>query len=872
MPDIEYDSINMTDEETREVFLKVLNANKILDWPSVSWSFQNFPATLSAVNDVAEDENLVWNIWKMSDTHFNTRYYNSGYLYVSRVKQGFKMTVNSGKRACIVRAKARVQARSNGVIQTTDALIDMWMVIGKDSSSITLTSRHTQYGDGEEAYPTPMRQEIQWDGSGQISAGTPSVSGNPIKNFNNNLVDSTSALRTRSNDVALNNLNLKSTHLAKLTAIRAHNSHYGWSWNGSDITTSGQPMSGGFPQITGDYSVAYVFRPEQFPADMPVFDLNNCSAAGIWNYLDNGDDSEKEPDPFDPGNPVNPVVNSMNTDFKVFLDKKYELAGSTFGQRKVIVNCYNEGFNRNRDLLSDYFRLHVILGYYDGTNLTTTDYYDSSQNPQLWFPIFPDDLGDSPSNRYYLIYCRFECLDSSYLGANAHSNSGLFEVKLKYDGSSKYGVKIDSCRYAYPGESTYTSLSKIVGSDSVEDYTTGGTYTRTYYKYPYTRSGMISYNENLFFYWGGITVEDISYPTDDDYKDKDDVEDETTGSDRTISIGNGMYTYCLTAGGAQDLNDFLWNDLPTGWENVSIDPVKCIISSSQIPFVNTGTSIGGVYVANKFCETSGSWTVNPMKSYNCGTVTIPAINGNFTDITMTTIHLYLPYIGWQEIPASEVICRQSYLAQGVSSKTHRLSFKYLVDFVDGECRCIVSVDGTERWYFDGHCGIDMPFTSDNHAAAIANARKSAVGGALKVAGGLFAVGVGVAGIAVSGGASASAIVGGVSAIGGGVATAASTAVSDFPNAIPKYDYSASCSPSGVIESGMNNYIMVVVESPNAWYPSGYGHRIGYPCEQTLSLGSCSGFTKTRNIDVSGINCTETERAMIKELLDGGVYL
>ena len=40
----------------------------------------------------------------------------------------------------------------------------------------------------------------------------------------------------------------------------------------------------------------------------------------------------------------------------------------------------------------------------------------------------------------------------------------------------------------------------------------------------------------------------------------------------------------------------------------------------------------------------------------------------------------------------------------------------------------------------------------------------------------------------------------------------------------------------------------------------------------MKLGNCKGFTKCANVDVDGLSCTEEERAELKRLLEGGVYL
>lgn len=55
-------------------------------------------------------------------------------------------------------------------------------------------------------------------------------------------------------------------------------------------------------------------------------------------------------------------------------------------------------------------------------------------------------------------------------------------------------------------------------------------------------------------------------------------------------------------------------------------------------------------------------------------------------------------------------------------------------------------------------------------------------------------------------------------------------------------------------------------------PENFAHVYGNKCNRRETLGSLNGYTKCKNVDVSGFTCHEDERSEIKALLESGVYL
>ena len=52
----------------------------------------------------------------------------------------------------------------------------------------------------------------------------------------------------------------------------------------------------------------------------------------------------------------------------------------------------------------------------------------------------------------------------------------------------------------------------------------------------------------------------------------------------------------------------------------------------------------------------------------------------------------------------------------------------------------------------------------------------------------------------------------------------------------------------------------------------YGEFIGYACEFSEALSNLSGFTVCANVRLDGFNATETEKNMIKAILESGFYI
>ena len=72
--------------------------------------------------------------------------------------------------------------------------------------------------------------------------------------------------------------------------------------------------------------------------------------------------------------------------------------------------------------------------------------------------------------------------------------------------------------------------------------------------------------------------------------------------------------------------------------------------------------------------------------------------------------------------------------------------------------------------------------------------------------------------------------------------------------------------------GQIGYAYLQVRRPRYVKPTNYKNACGQPLWATKNIGSLTGWTECSNVNTTGLTCTDRERAMIKSLLETGVYL
>lgn len=827
------DTTTMTIEDLKKMFSNTFKLSWYENTPGRFYSY-NDPVIPSfpVISDTSEEtDDFVATIYWARDIIYNTRDWDTARGSVSSIRYGAKLTLpNNNTHVCLVRYKSSISKWTSAyttdgwLILSNTTGLDGVSIEGKSPSLLTYHSLTHHYNIVNDYLNSEYDRTVPGT-DGHFTFG----------------VNSSIRPHSRADFVDAGSRNGMSVEdSASLVAIY---DGFGATWMGLDCATDSVLETHPIIDILPSQAISWAYgrqivKIDRKPNWMPVFDISQVD--DIVKFLKTGDDSGAI-DPFDPNLPKVEEVTDFATNFVMNIsavDKNTTKVSVTSSNRQYI--------EANADLVGSY-TTYLAKDVEEFTHFDTSlpSTYKSRQSQGAMTITYNEDISALKSSGMNGV-SQFLFGDTSVFSEaegyyNYESNhSGTFRVYLIPDSASKVNVKLGNVYWSeYPGGPS-TQLSKTIYGDG--------------YKFTNEATG-----ESLIVLFKAISLDELKNIIDDGYPYKDDEEDDAKGSDDIAKFGKGLKTYNISDNAFGEVNKTMWT---TNWNEVfksnTIDPLKSIISSKRIPFTVTGVATDVLYLANREIQIGQGYDVTPIKTFDIGSYTIEALYGNFVDIKYARVKVWLPYIRWIELPASEVISRVARAEVGLKSSVKRLNFKYIVDFVDGSCRCVISVNDTERWCFDGNCGIDVPVTSDHHTQAVSSAVRNTIGSTLKIAGGIATTAVGIAGANMA------------FAVGGAVTTA--RGIAEAPNNVPTYDYESSTSPSGYIEGAMNKHIMIVIEYPNAYYPTYYEHKYGKPCYLNLSLSQCSGFTKTANVDCSEIPCLSEEQEMIKELLDSGVYL
>ena len=311
----------------------------------------------------------------------------------------------------------------------------------------------------------------------------------------------------------------------------------------------------------------------------------------------------------------------------------------------------------------------------------------------------------------------------------------------------------------------------------------------------------------------------------DDGKDKDDKDNDT--GDVSAGIGVLTSTFKMTKERLIQLGQFLWGaNIFDKFSLVNNNPIENIISCKSIP-INTDGANQEIILGNVATGVNGEKISNNFAKQTIGSIAINEHYHNFLDYApYTNIILYLPYIGFKELDTTLVM-----------NKT--LQVIYTVDAITGGCLAQVYVNSVRLYEFTGNVGIDIPITASNRA---------------QVEAGYIQAGVGAT----------------ASALGGNVGSAVTSLLN---SATSQYHYSSTGNPSPMCVASTNRTCYVIIDRPNYQNLKAFNHTRGRKCYLSKTISTLHGFTICdSNIDLSGINATQSELEELKEILSSGFYV
>lgn len=315
------------------------------------------------------------------------------------------------------------------------------------------------------------------------------------------------------------------------------------------------------------------------------------------------------------------------------------------------------------------------------------------------------------------------------------------------------------------------------------------------------------------------------------------------------TVGAFNRTYAITFNQLRSLANWLWNADDTTFETIikglglmGDNPIEGIIDVRLYPFDLINVLGTGSPETIRMGRTDSPVDGLPISTsqnavIELGSCTFFEEFRNYLDFKpYTDARLYIPYCGIVPIDPVEFAGK-------------RITAKLIVDVVTGACTAIVYADNIIVLYQQGVCGISIPFSGTNSAQM-----------AQSIIGNIISGASGIVTSAMTGN------VGGVAAhsalFGAGLAT-------NF--GIPtQYESGGASSPA--CGTWQPQYCYFILDRPIPNPPAYYGHHIGYACEVSDVLSSFSGFTVIGAPVLDGIGATDTEKDMIRTLMQEGIYL
>lgn len=389
------------------------------------------------------------------------------------------------------------------------------------------------------------------------------------------------------------------------------------------------------------------------------------------------------------------------------------------------------------------------------------------------------------------------------------------------------------------GINFYMSFFDVVGNRDYQTFLTGGVNIPEDYGYtldqvfeivastPYANIQVVNppdpYSQNTeeSEEGGGVGEED----------DSDDV-DFTDPPSTNIGATGFLTIFCPSLYELQQLAQFMWSTFDVdNWRKIIANPMDAILGLHIIPVPATITGSKSLKVAGIDTTYTMSYTTVRYIRRSMGSCDIPKKWGAYLDYNpYTKLSIFLPYIGFKEIDADDVM-----------GKT--ISLQYIIDILSGACVAELKCGDTVLYSWSGNCANEVPISSSDWRNTIS----SAIGIAATIA----------ATAAVTGGATAPMAASMVASVG-----------ANSMNLKPTINRSGAIAGSAGFISQQRPYIIRTI--PNLVIPADQNKFIGYPSFVTLSLGSLSGYNEIASVHLEGIPATGAELDELESILKGGV--
>ncbi len=262
------------------------------------------------------------------------------------------------------------------------------------------------------------------------------------------------------------------------------------------------------------------------------------------------------------------------------------------------------------------------------------------------------------------------------------------------------------------------------------------------------------------------------------------------------------------------------------------DPMQAIIGLHKVYCpVPVGGTIN-IKVGYLDSKVPSNYISNQYVTIDCGSVAIRESFENVFDYSpFTKIHIYLPFIGIEELNVGDVM-------------RSTISVIYHCDVLTGACLAEINVSrdggGGTLYTFTGNCAVQYPISSGSYMGIVSS---------------LASIAGGVVGTVASGGAIAPVTMG---------------AISSALNAHTSVQHSGSFSGNAGAMGIKTPYL--IITRPQTVLADSFPEINGYPVNHSITIGACSGYIEVENCHVYDIPATDNELSEIKTLLKNGVII
>lgn len=303
-----------------------------------------------------------------------------------------------------------------------------------------------------------------------------------------------------------------------------------------------------------------------------------------------------------------------------------------------------------------------------------------------------------------------------------------------------------------------------------------------------------------------------------------------------------IHGYALTVAQSNDLSAWFWSTSILDQINQALktDPMQSILSFGILPidpphspnqtYIDVGTitsdSAQGYLMTNE-------WTI-----INFGTFTVPETWGSFIDYSSTSLQVYLPYIGTEDLDINE--CMNS-----------ELHLKYYINCITGDCVAFLKISKNPEgkniaavnsvlYQWTGNMLVQCPITGGDFSeriSGIINGFQKSVAGALGDNWGQYASGM-------------------------------SEMILESQKSKAKHS-----GAMNLIDGYMGiQYPYLILDRPSQSIPANFNKYNGRVSNITSTLQQMIGYTEIESCRLDSVSATDTEKAEIMSLLKSGVIV